>query len=247
MHSHINKIGFIIATSIGLTNFVTPANSATIQNSTQIASVKGNDNRVTQINHQTSLDLFLFDVDLKLSSDRTKNNLIKNFLNSEILEFIDEFGENSLEIDQSITQSAQLFGKNNRVTQIGNQNIFDVFYLDPELKTVASNEKNSNILPDFDLSNLLSDRITNILPDINQSLRQEADILGNRNRVKQENHQTVIDFFLVDLKFSTKLDDIVIREIDGNWDNSLDFDFNEFLDEIETTIPFQNLPNSFFG
>ncbi|NJM86761.1 MAG: hypothetical protein HC847_05705 [Hydrococcus sp. RU_2_2] len=80
MHSHINKIGFIIATSIGLTNFVTPANSATIQNSTQIASVKGNDNRVTQINHQTSLDLFLFDVDLKLSSDRTKIISSKIFL-----------------------------------------------------------------------------------------------------------------------------------------------------------------------
>jgi hypothetical protein len=245
MRSHITQIGFIGTTLIGLTSFTTPANSATIQTSTQLASIKGNNNRITQVNNQTSLDLFVFDLDLNMSSDRAERNLIKNFLNSEILEFIDDFGENNSDIDQSIFQSAQLLGNNNQITQISNQNIFDVFYLDPELNTKDSND-NSNILPDLDLSNILSDRIAKILPDVNQSVRQEADILGNRNRVEQENNQTVIDFFLVDIKFSTKLDDIALREVEGNWNDSLEFNFDEFLDEIETTIPFQNLSNNFF-
>jgi hypothetical protein len=245
MRSHVTQIGLIGTTLIGLASFTAPANSATIQTSTQIASIEGNNNRITQVNNQTSLDLFVFDLDLNLNSDRAERNLIKNFLNSEILEFIDDFGDNTSDIDQSIFQSAQLLGNNNRITQISNQNIFDVFYLDPELNTADSNE-NSNILPALDLSNILSDRIANILPDVNQSVRQEADILGNRNRVEQENNQTVIDFFLVDIKFSTKLDNIIIREVEGDWNDSLEFNFDEFLDEIETTIPFQNLSNNFF-
>ncbi|MCU0534895.1 MAG: hypothetical protein MUD14_13470 [Hydrococcus sp. Prado102] len=245
MRSHINGISLIGTTLIGLASFTPLANSATIQTSTQIASIKGNNNRVTQVNNQTSLDLFVFDLDLNMNSDRADSNLIKSFLNAEILEFIDDFGENTSGIDQSISQSAQLLGKNNQITQISNQNIFDVFYLDPELNTAASNDS-SSILPDFDLSRILGDRIINLLPDVNQSVRQEANILGNRNRVEQENNQTVIDFFLVDIKFSTKLDDIVIREVEGDWNDSRDFNLSEFIDGIETTIPFQNLPNSFF-
>jgi hypothetical protein len=244
MRSHVNQIGLIGTTLISLTYFTAPASSATIQTSTQIASIEGNNNRVTQVNNQTSLDLFIFDLDLNLNGG-TDRNLIKNFLNAEILEFIDDFGDTGSDIDQSISQSAQLLGKNNSITQISNQNIFDVFYLDPELNT-ANNNNNSSIIPNLDLSEILGDRIANILPDVNQSVRQVADILGDRNRVNQENNQTVIDFFLVDIKFSTKLDDLVIREIDGDWNDSLEFNFDEFIDEIATTIPFQNLPDSFF-
>jgi hypothetical protein len=244
MRKQITQIGCIGATLVGLTYCAAPANSATLQTSTQIASVIGNNNRVTQVNKQTSLDVFLFDLDLNTGKDES---VIKNFINAEIIEFIADFRDNSLEIDQSIAQFAQLFRKKNRITQISHQSIFDVFFLDPELDT-KENKKTSlnNILPSFDLSEILSDRISEKLPDINQSVTQEANVLGNNNRVKQVNNQTIIDFFLIDIKFSTQLDELVIRKAEDNWDNSLDFELNDFLANLATEIPFKELPDSFF-
>ncbi|OKH19665.1 hypothetical protein NIES593_20575 [Hydrococcus rivularis NIES-593] len=244
MPKQVSQIGFIGATVVGLTCFMTPANSATIQTSTQKALVVGENNRVTQLSQQTSLDLFFFDLHLDTGSFLDESP-IKNFINSEILEFINEFSENILEIDQSISQIARLSGNNNRVTQISDQNIFDVFFLDPELR-VTMGENTTYTLPSFDISQILSDRIAAWLPDIKQSVTQEANIFGSDNQVRQVNDQTVIDFFLIDIKFSTQLDDIVVRRADDNLDNLVNFELYNFLDNLETLLPFQELPGSFF-
>jgi hypothetical protein len=244
MRKQVGQVGFIGATVVGLTCFMTPANSATIQTSTQEALVVGENNRVTQINQQTSLDLFFFDLHLDTGSFLDEKP-IKNFINAEILEFIDNFSENILEIDQSISQVARLLGNNNRVTQISEQNIFDVFFLDPELK-IGMGQNATNTLPEFDISQILSDRIAAQLPNISQSVTQEANIFGNENRVRQVNDQTVIDFFLIDIKFSTQLDDIVVRRADDNLDNLVNFELYDFLDDLETLFPLQELPDSFF-
>lgn len=244
MPKQVSQIGFIGATVVGLTCFMTPANSATIQTSTQKALVVGENNRVTQLSQQTSLDLFFFDLHLDTGSFLDESP-IKNFINSEILEFINEFSENILEIDQSISQIARLSGNNNRVTQISDQNIFDVFFLDPELR-VTMGENTTYTLPSFDISQILSDRIAAWLPDIKQSVTQEANIFGSDNQVRQVNDQTVIDFFLIDIKFSTQLDDIVVRRADDNLDNLVNFELYNFFDNLETLLPFQELPGSFF-
>ena len=243
MNKQVNQIGFLGAAVVGLTCFVTPANSATLQTSEQIALVNGNNIQVTQRNQQTSLDLFFFDFHLD-NKNIFETNSIKNFISSEIDEFIDIFSETDL-VDQSISQFAQLLGNNNQITQISEQNIFDVFFLDPELKT----DRNSNISDTFsraDISQTLSDRVTEKLPDIKQSVTQKADSFGENNRVNQINEQTVIDFFLIDIKFSTQLDDIVVRRADERLTDWVDFDLDNFLDDLETIVPFTELTNSFF-
>jgi hypothetical protein len=243
MNKQVNQIGFLGAAVVGLTCFVTPANSATLQTSEQIALVNGNNIQVTQRNQQTSLDLFFFDFHLD-NKNIFETNSIKNFISSEIDEFIDIFSETDL-VDQSISQFAQLLGNNNQITQISDQNIFDVFFLDPELKT----DRNSNISDTFsraDISQTLSDRVTEKLPDIKQSVTQKADSFGENNRVNQINEQTVIDFFLIDIKFSTQLDDIVVRRADERLTDWVDFDLDNFLDDLETIVPFTELTNSFF-
>ncbi|AFY78993.1 MAG: hypothetical protein IGR93_15170 [Hydrococcus sp. C42_A2020_068] len=244
MPKQVSQIGFIGATVVGLTCLMTPANSATIQTSTQKALVVGENNRVTQLSQQTSLDLFFFDLHLDRKSFLDESP-IKNFINSEILEFINDFGENILEIDQSISQIARLSGNNNRVTQISAQNIFDVFFLDPELR-VTMGENTTYTLPVFDISQILSDRVAAQLPDIEQSVIQEANVFGSDNQVRQVNAQTVIDFFLIDIKFSAQLVDIVVRRTDDNLDNLVNFELYNFLDDLETLLPFQELPDSFF-
>jgi hypothetical protein len=243
MNKQVNQIGFLGAAVVGLTCFVTPANSATLQTSEQIALVNGNNIQVTQRNQQTSLDLFFFDFHLD-NKNIFETNSIKNFISSEIDEFIDIFSETDL-VDQSISQFAQLLGNNNQITQISEQNIFDVFFLDPELKT----DRNSNISDTFsraDISQTLSDRVTEKLPDIKQSVTQKADSFGENNRVNQINEQTVIDFFLIDIKFSTQLDDIVVRRANERLTDWVDFDLDNFLDDLETIVPFTELTNSFF-
>jgi hypothetical protein len=243
MQKQVGQIGFIGATLVGLTCFSTPANSITLQTNTQFASVTGENNRVTQLNEQTSLDLFFFNLDISPSNE-TSN--INNFINAEIFEFIDNFSVND-EISQSIDQSTDLSGINNRVTQISEQNIFDVFFLDPELNSDTSiSTRTNNLLHSFDLSQILSDRIINQFPDAKQRNTQEANVFGQNNRTRQVNNQTVIDFFLVDIKYSNQLDDVIIRKTEDDWDEKDEFELDAFFEDLEDFNPFLELPDNFF-
>jgi hypothetical protein len=241
MQKQVARFGLIGAALIGM-SYCLPANAATLQRNTQLAVVGGSNNYVTQTNKQTSLDLFFFDVHLTPgSSDR--NNLT-NSISSEIRQFINNFDRFDPEIDQSIDQSARVDGNNNRVRQVSEQNIFDVFFLDPELKNAKSDRNLLSSGLDFD--NILGDRIAAELPDVKQTNTQEANTFGTNNRVNQVNRQTAAGFFLVDLTFSTQLDEIAIRQVDDKWEDSFDFSLDEFLDDLDTTNPFNDLPDSFF-
>lgn len=243
MTRQFERIGLIATTLIGLSYFSAPANSATLQSNLQKAIVDGNGNRVTQINKQTNLDLFFFDVNIDAENNQNET-IVKSWIESEIFEFVDNFERDVLEFEQSITQEAELFGSNNQVTQISEQNIFDVFFLDPELKVAQGNV--TNPFPNFDISQILSNRFTQILPNVKQNSIQEADTLGNNNKVKQENYQTVIDFFAIEIDFSTQLDNILVSKLEDNYDNFKDFNLDNFLEDFTINNSLTNLPNNFF-
>jgi len=243
MTRQFERIGLIATTLIGLSYFSAPANSATLQSNLQKAIVDGNGNRVTQINKQTNLDLFFFDVNIDADNNQNET-IVKSWIESEIFEFVDNFERDVLEFEQSITQEAELFGSNNQVTQISEQNIFDVFFLDPELKVAQGNV--TNPFPNFDISQILSNRFTQILPNVKQNSIQEADTLGNNNKVKQENYQTVIDFFAIEIDFSTQLDNILVSKLEDNYDNFKDFNLDNFLEDFTINNSLTNLPNNFF-
>jgi len=243
MTRQFERIGLIATTLIGLSYFSAPANSATLQSNLQKAIVDGNGNRVTQINKQTNLDLFFFDVNIDADNNQNET-IVKSWIESEIFVFVDNFERDVLEFEQSITQEAELFGSNNQVTQISEQNIFDVFFLDPELKVAQGNV--TNPFPNFDISQILSNRFTQILPNVKQNSIQEADTLGNNNKVKQENYQTVIDFFAIEIDFSTQLDNILVSKLEDNYDNFKDFNLDNFLEDFTINNSLTNLPNNFF-
>jgi hypothetical protein len=240
MQKQVTQLGLIGATLIGM-SYSLPANAVTLQSNTQKAVVGGSNNYVTQTNKQTSLDLFFFDV--HLTPGKSDRNILTNSISSEIRQFIKNFDRFDPEIDQSIDQSARVDGKNNRVRQVSEQNIFDVFFLDPELK----NSKSDSLSSGLNFDNILGDRIAAKLPDVKQRNTQEANVSGKNNRVNQVNRQTAAGFFLVDLTFSTQLDEIAIRQVDDKWEDSFDFSLDEFLDDLNTTNPFDNLPDSFFA
>lgn len=241
MQKQVTQLGWIGAAFVGMSYFSSPADAATLQSNTQKAVVSGSNNYVTQTNKQTSLDLFFFDV--HLTPGQSAPNNFTNSIRSEIRQFVNNFDRFDPEIDQSIDQSARVDGNNNRVRQVSEQNIFDVFFLDPELKNSNRNPLSSGL--DFD--SILGDRIAAALPDVKQRNTQEANVSGKNNRVNQVNRQTAAGFFLVDLTFSTQLDEIAIRQVDDKWEDDFDFSLDEFLNDLDTNNPFDALPDSFFA
>ena len=168
-------------------------------------------NTLNQKIDRTIPNFFSFNKDFSTTgkADRQSSDFmsfgIENFLNSNgVLNGI-QFG----------TQETLIDGNNNLSNQNISQNFTQLFlFNNPKDNLNTSNEDSkANGLLNFDLNQIIKAFSLNLGLDSWQFGLQDNSIFGNNNSVSQEIDQTITDFLLVDGKFSSAINNTVVKPI----------------------------------